>query len=132
MPMPVDICWGHGTAQPSSCAELDAILAAVRARGIPETVYMRNAARECLAFGIGFGASAVTFADATGRTSLSHGDPALADAPAVTVRDGVTPATARTLVPESDAVAAAHEFLANGGRPRGVAWADDAHPPRRA
>jgi hypothetical protein len=132
MPTSVDICWGHGTAQPSTRDELDAILATVRARGVPETVYMRNAARECLAFGIGFGASAVSFADAAGRTSLSHGDPALADAPSVTVRDGVTPATARTLVPESDAVAAAHEFLANGGRPRVVAWADDAHPPRRA
>lgn len=126
MHTPVDICWGHGTARPSSGAELDAILAAVRARGTPETVYMRNSAHECLAFGIGFGASAVSYADAAGRTSQSLGDPELAEAPGTTVRDGVTRTLARTLISEASAVAAAHEFLALGGRPRAVAWADDA------
>jgi hypothetical protein len=127
MHTPVDICWGHGTAQPSSGSELDAILAAVRARGTPETVYMRNAARECLAFGIGFGASAVSFADASGKTSTSVGDPTLAEAPGTTVRDGMTRALARTLIAETRAVVAAHEFLAVGGRPHAVSWGDEAH-----
>jgi hypothetical protein len=127
MHTPVDIIWGHGTARPATGTELDAILTRVRARGIPETVYMRNALRECLAFGIGFGASAVSYADANGRTSQSLGDPDLAEAPGVTVRDGMTRALARTLVSEASAVAAAHEFLALGGRPRVVAWTDEAH-----
>ena len=128
----VDICWGHGTARPSTSDELDRVLATVRSRGVPETVFMRNDARECLAFGIGFGASAVSYADPHGRTSLSLGDEALADLPQVTVRDGVTRATARTLVPESTAIAAAHEFFARGGRPSAIVWADDSPMPRRA
>jgi hypothetical protein len=122
MPVNVDVCWGHGTARPSSLHELDAVLASVRERGVPETVFMRNEARECLAFGVGFGASALSYADGDGNTSLSVGDPKLADAPGTTVRDGVTDVLAGTLVPDAVALAAAHEFFERGGRPHVVEW----------
>ncbi len=115
----------HAHLNFNSSSELDDIINEVRRLPEPTMLFLESDVSSMLVLGIGAIESVLTYVDANGGTFHSVGDLKRTGVVKFRCREQLDEFLAEMAVPESVAIAAAHDFISSGDKPSNVQWEAD-------